>query len=109
MDRKQHVGDNEEGKPRRLEEETMHYLLQLDPQLDSTDEAEVEILVENVLDEIKNRSASAACDRYVNSVIEKICLSASFKHIIELIQRFTQYSLFLARNRHSSHVLQVLF
>ena len=109
MDRKQPPGDVEEGKPRRLEEDTMHYLLQLDPQLDSTGEADIDILVENVLEEIKNRTASAACDRNVNSVIEKICLTASFTHIIELIQRFTQYSLFLARNRHSSHVLQVYF
>ena len=100
--------DQSEGKPRRLEGETMQYLLQLESQLDADAASqEVDVLVENVLEEIKTRTASAACDRNVNSVIEKICLVSSFQHSVMLVKRFTSYSLFLARNRHSSHVLQV--
>lgn len=102
--------DNEAQKPRRLDEDTVTYLSQLDVQLSSEDlDAEGrEILVENVLSEIKLRTASAACDRRTNSVIEKLCYAASLPHLIEIINRCTPYAVFLARNRHSSHILQAI-
>jgi hypothetical protein len=107
--------DVEDGtKPRRLDEGTIQYLKQIDPELDNLskgfgegDAEQGAMLVENVLEELKTRTASAACDRSVNAIVEKICLASSFPHIIELLRRFTPYALFLARNRHSSHILQV--
>ena len=92
-------------KPRRLEEETAVYLSGLEAQL----EGEVEdlvVLVDNVLEEIKQRTASAASDRRTNYVVERICCVANIKQLLEMIKRFTPYVLFLAQNRHSSHVLQ---
>ena len=68
-----------------------------------SDGADLEVLIENVLEELKTRTASAACDRTANSAIEKICLLASFQQTLVLMIRFTPYALFLARNRHSSH------
>ena len=102
--------DNEAQKPRRLDDDTVTYLTQLDVQLSSEDlDAEGrEILVENVLSEIKLRTASAACDRRTNSIIEKLCYAASLPHLIEIINRCTPYAVFLARNRHSSHILQAI-
>ena len=106
----------EDGKPRRLDQGTVQYLKQIDPELDNIrhgysegdgDIVTRDILIENVLEELKTRTASAACDRNVNSIVEKICLAGSFEHVIELLRRFTPYALFLARNRHSSHILQV--
>ncbi len=98
-------------KPRRLEEDTISYLAQIDKTLDEVlsagSEEDLDVLVSNVLEEIKNRTASAACDRNVNIIIEKICLNSSFVNIIEILKRFTPYALFLSRNRHSSHIIQV--
>ncbi|CAM9708221.1 unnamed protein product, partial [Ectocarpus fasciculatus] len=105
----------EDGKPRRLDQGTVQYLKQIDPELDNIragydggdgDMDTRDILIGNVLEELKTRTASAACDRNVNSIVEKICLAGSFEHVIELLRRFTPYALFLARNRHSSHILQ---
>lgn len=102
--------DDGEHKPRRLEEDTIKYLTQLDIQLSAEDlDAESrEVLVENVLSEIKQRTASAACDRRTNMIIEKLCYAASLPHLIEIIDRCTPYAVFLARNRHSSHIVQAI-
>ena len=102
--------DDESQKPRRLDDDTVTYLTQLDVQLSSEDfnDEDKEILVENVLSEIKQRTASAACDRRTNMIIEKICYAASLPHLIEIINRCTPYAVFLARNRHSSHILQAI-
>lgn len=115
MSTKRYVAESgEDGKPRRLDQGTIQYLKQIGGELDSlsqgliTDSETGQILVENVLEELKNRTASAACDRTVNSIVEKLCLAASFGGVLELLCRFTPYALFLARNRHSSHILQVL-
>lgn len=105
----------EEAKPRRLDQGTIQYLQHINPELDTISQIQSygddidtsEVLIENVLEELKNRTASAACDRTVNSILEKICLAGSFVHVVELLRRFTPYALFLARNRHSSHILQV--
>ena len=105
------VGDDDETqKPRRLDDDTVTYLTQLDAQLSSEDldNEDKEILVENVLSEIKQRTASAACDRRTNMIIEKICYAASLPHLIEIINRCKPYAVFLARNRHSSHILQAI-
>jgi hypothetical protein len=105
-------GGNEDDshKPRRLEEDTITYLMQLDKQLhaDSIDPDDQEILVENVLDEIKQRTASAACDRRTNMIIERLCYAAKLKQLVEIVSRLTPYAVFLARNRHSSHILQAI-
>lgn len=95
--------------PKRLEEDTAEYLLQIDAQwANSTDEDEVNILVTNVLDEIKMRTASAACDRRTHPIIEKLCLASTMTNLIEIFDRFAPYAVFLARNRHSSHILQAV-
>jgi hypothetical protein len=102
--------DDDAHKPRRLDDDTVTYLTQLDIQLSDEElDAETrEILVENVLSEIKLRTASAACDRRTNMIIEKLCYAASLPHLIEIINRCTPYAVFLARNRHSSHILQAI-
>jgi len=103
-------GGNDSHKPRRLEEDTITYLMQLDKQIhaDALDPDEQEVLVENVLDEIKQRTASAACDRRTNLIMERLCYAAKLKHLVEILSRFTPYAVFLARNRHSSHIIQAL-
>lgn len=96
-------------KPRRLEEETANYLCQIETQFtDKLDNEEKHILVENVLSEIKTRTASATCDRRTNFLMEKICYAANLQSLLEITKRCSPYSVFLARNRYSSHVLQVL-
>jgi hypothetical protein len=97
-------------KPRRLEDDTVTYLTQLDVQLsaEGLEEADKDILVENVLSEIKQRTASAACDRRTNYIIEKLCYSASLPNLMEIVKRVSPYAVFLARNRHASHVLQAI-
>lgn len=98
-------------KPRRLEDndEVVVYLSALDEQISAQglDPSEAEILVENVLSEIKNRTASAASDRRTNLVIEKIVFQASLPQLLIIMQRFVQYIIFLSRNRYSSHIIQV--
>jgi hypothetical protein len=106
------VGE-EEDKPRRLEPATSAYLVQIEADLDAatsspnTDPADIEVLVENVLEEIRVRTASAACDRVANAVVEKLCLAAPLRLILVVFERIAPYAVFLALNRHSSHVLQV--
>jgi hypothetical protein len=104
------TGEGDSHKPRRLEEDTITYLMQLDKQLsaEGLDPEEQEILVENVLSEIKQRTASAACDRRTNMIIERLCYSANLQQLLEIMSRCTPYAVFLARNRHSSHILQAI-
>ena len=95
-------------KPRRLEEETADYLCQLESQLaEIEDDESTEIIVNNVLEEIKLRTASAASDRRTNYIIEKLCYAANIAQLLEILRRCTPYALFLVQNRYSSHVLQV--
>eukprot|EP01041_Mallomonas_annulata_P003921 gene3921-7818_t len=98
----------ENGKPRRLDEETAQYLIQLGNQLSSqkSDEIDGEVLVENVLNEIKTRTGSAASDRRTHEIIEKLCYLSTMKHLLEIIRRFSHYAVFLSENRFSAHVLQ---
>jgi hypothetical protein len=100
--------DNEQEKPRRLEDETAEYLakieLQFTEDLDNEDRIN---LVENVLAEINQRTASASCDRRTNYLIEKLAFAADLKNLLTIARRFIPYALFLARNRYSSHILQV--
>jgi len=107
----EHDDSGDSDKPRRLDKDTAQYLLQIEKQFEmqsaSTDPMEIDILVGNVLEEIKLRTACAACDRYTNAIIEKLCYSANFSQLLEIIHRCSPYTLFLAKNRHSSHVLQV--
>jgi hypothetical protein len=109
-DNESEQGTGQSAKPRRLEDDTLNYLTQLDVQLsaDGLDRADQDILVENVLSEIKQRTASAACDRRTNYIIEKLCYAASLPNLMEIIKRITPYAVFLARNRHASHVLQAI-
>lgn len=94
-------------KPRRLEEETAIYLSGLEPQLEDAESNDnIALLVDNVLDEIKQRTASAASDRRTNFIIEKICNFSNMNQLMEVMKRCTPYVLFLSQNRHSSHVIQ---
>jgi hypothetical protein len=100
--------NTENDKPRRLEEDTTNYLRQIETQFtDKLDNEEKAILVENVLSEIKTRTASATCDRNTNFLMEKICYAANLPNLLEITKRCSAYGVFLARNRYSSHVLQV--
>ena len=65
--------------------------------------------MDNVLDEIRTRTASAACDRRTNSIVESLVFSANLKQLLEVFGRCAPYAVFLAYNRHSSHVLQAMF
>ena len=106
----ENTNDGDSNKPRRLEDDTITYLMQLDKQLsaDGLDPEELEILVENVLSEIKQCTASAACDRRTNMIIECLCYAANLPQLLDIANRCSPYAVFLARNRHSSHVLQAL-
>jgi hypothetical protein len=101
--------DNQEGisdKPRRLEEETAMYLTQIESALDNSEENDV--LVANVLDEIKLRTASASCDRRTNYIIEKLCYKSNITQVLEMLNRLVPYATFLSSNRYSSHTIQVI-
>lgn len=95
-------------KPRRLEDSTAEYLEKIDVQFSEIKDSEEKIiLIENVLTEIHQRIASAACDKRTNYLIEQMCFAADTKNLFRLVSRLVPYALFLARNRYSSHVLQV--
>jgi hypothetical protein len=93
-------------KPRRLEEETALYLLQLEEQLDAKNE-DIEILINNVLDEIKQRVASTFCDKRTNYLLEKICYLSNMRQLLDIMNRCQAYVIFLSQNRYGSHVVQV--
>lgn len=103
--------EDKENKPRKLEEgdEAIVYLTALDKQLsaEGLDADDFEVLVGNVLSEVKHRAASAASDRRTNTTIEKLVLVSTLPQLLEIIAGFTPYAVFLARNRYSSHILQV--
>lgn len=102
--------DDGQIKPRRLEDDTAEYLMKIEMQLSKDsmlDEDEKSNLIENVLSEVSQRTASASCDRRTNFLIEKLCSTASVKNLVEIIKSFIPYAIFLARNRYSSHILQV--
>jgi len=109
--------DEESDRPRRLEDGTVVYLLSIAAKLDEAKKLgndalaleEQEIIVNNVFEEVKGRSASAACDKRTNSIIEQLLLMASLPVLLETMSKFTKYAKFLTLNRHSSHVLQSLF
>ena len=103
-------GTDASHKPQRLQETMASYLISLEQQVSSfgVDEEAEDTLMDNMLMEIKSCTASAACDRRTNVIIEKLCINANLANVLELLKRFSDYSVFLARNRHSSHVLQAL-
>jgi hypothetical protein len=107
-------GNAKENKPRRLEEgasdETFTYLRALDDQQlskEGLEPADLEVLVDNVLSEIKSRAASAASDRRTNDIVEKLILASNLAQAVQFMNLFAPYAVFLARNRFSSHLLQV--
>ena len=111
----------DENKPRKLEDDTAQYLKQIEEQFDNLnsnqrgviDDDTIEqrnILIENVLLELssRNRTASAISDRRSNFLMERICLQCDLNHLLTVIDSCSIYSLFLARNRYSSHVIQAI-
>ena len=111
----------DENKPRKLEEDTALYLHQIEEQFNilnsnhgkENNEDNLEkkqIILENVILELssRNRTASALCDRRSNYLMEKICLQCDLNILLSIIDTCSSYSLFLARNRYSSHVIQAI-
>lgn len=102
-------------KPRKLEDATAEYLADIDIQYaelckrgrEEDNSEQRAILVENVLTEISSRTASAACDRRTNYIMEQLCFEANLSLLIQLLQSWAPYAVFLARNRFASHVIQV--
>lgn len=94
-------------KPRKLEDETVNYLQELEGQLESVEESERSIFIENLLKEISQRFASVISNRNVSYFIEKVCYLCDMKQLIEIMNHCIEYSLFLSLNRYSSHILQV--
>ena len=95
-------------KPRRLEPETAAYLLSLGAALEAEPSSETALLVENALDELRQRLASAACDRAAHRAVEGLAAQALLPQALAMLVRLTPYAGFLAVHRHSSHVLQTL-
>lgn len=98
-------------KPRRLEDETADYLTQIDQQFSDAalDEEVKQTMVENVLTDISNRLASVATDRRTNYLLERMIeFLPGVTSIVAVCERLGPYAIFLARNRYSSHILQVL-
>ena len=104
------VTDTKPTNPRRLEEDIAEYLGHVESSWNGMSETrtdeELQIMVSNVFDEVKHRLASAACDRRTHTIIEKLGYVASMSSLIVLFDHLCAYGVFLARNRHSSHVLQ---
>lgn len=99
-------------KPRRLEPESVAYLLSLGPAVEaagSDPEGEAaDLLVENLLAELRSRLASAACDRAAHPVLEAVVALASLPQSLAVLRGLAGYGPFLAGHRHSSHLLQTL-
>lgn len=102
-------------KPRRLEDATAEYLAEISNQYaelckrshqEDVEESKA-VLVENVLKEISSRTASAACDRRTNYIMEQLCFEATLPMLVQLLQSWAPYAVFLARNRFASHIIQV--
>lgn len=94
-------------KPRKLDEETIKYLLEIENTLNNLEITEKDVFISNVLEEIKNRIASVASDRNINLILEKICFNCNIKQLYFIINKCIQYNIFLTINRYSSHVIQV--
>ena len=104
-------------KPRKLDDTVANYILQIEERLNELNDGKGDnegdldesrnILVENVLIELKTKTASALCDRRTNYFMEKICMIADVNGLLEILSRCVTYTIFLVRNRYSSHVLQV--
>lgn len=119
-------------KPRRLEEDTIQYLLQFDEQFTeqlqqvssynitsslsslSADDPPsdspldiIAIMINNVLDEIKYRLASTICEKSTNYLLERICSYANISQLVDIMNKCQTYIIFLSQNRYGSHVIQV--
>ena len=112
-------------KPRRLAETNVTYIVQLATQLATSSSSsssrgaeqageteeereDREVMVRNVLAELAQCTASAACDKRTSDVIERLAYMSTLPQLCELMQRFAPYAIFLARQRHSSHVYQAI-
>ena len=99
-DRLSYNEDDGQIKPRRLEDDTAEYLMKIEMQLSKDsmlDDDEKNNLIENVLSEVSQRTASASCDRRTNFLIEKLCSTANVKNLIEIFKGFVPYAVFLSR------------
>ncbi len=96
-------------KPRRLDEETVIYLMQIEPQLQNTKLPDHEVLIANVLAEVSRKTASAIADRRTNIAMEALVLGCSVEQVLSVLSRCQQYMTFLSCNRHASHVIQAAF
>lgn len=101
----------ESDKPRRLEADTIAYVTSLKSSIasiDRTDSEALSLLIDNVLDELKSRLASVAADRNTHDALEEICQLADLSQLLTIAYRLSTYAVFLASNRHASHVLQTV-
>ena len=76
-------------KPRRLEDDVAEYLNHIENDwigmTESRSDSEMELMVTNVLDEVKYRLASAACDRRTHPIVEKLAYVASMSNLIIML------------------------
>jgi hypothetical protein len=109
------MADPSISKPRRLEDTTATYLAEIETRYAELCKREkIEgnledkaVLVRNALSEIHSRAASAACDRRTNYIVEQLCFEADMPLLLSLMESWAAYTVFLARNRYASHVVQV--
>ena len=95
-------------KPKRLEEETVSYLRQLEVPLQDAaeDEEQREILVENCFKELRMREASACCNKKCSFVVEKFLAYATTEQLLTFVNNTIPYIHAMMYNPYASHVLQ---
>mmetsp|Transcript_13588 Transcript_13588/g.20274 ORF Transcript_13588/g.20274 Transcript_13588/m.20274 type:complete len:597 (+) Transcript_13588:42-1832(+) len=100
---------NLSGKPRKPREDTLSYLREY---LNSDDISISELARSeasaNVSEEIRDEVASIASHKEGSDLLERLARQCPKKNVEMLLRRCEGYASFLARHRHSSHVLQSL-
>lgn len=93
-------------KPRKIDENTIIYLKNLEENIDNI-QLNDDNIINNILDEIKYKICSIISSRDVNILIEKMCYYCNIIQLNNIIKECIQYNIFLCINRYSSHVIQV--
>ena len=96
-------------KPRRVEPDLLSYFREVETLLDNpVEDVDETLLIQNIYDEMKHNEASLASDKRGSEVLEKIVKKSTSFQLRTLLNGFCDYHAFLATNRYSSHVLQLV-
>lgn len=100
-------------RPRRVDDEVVAYLQSVSGALESAQGEEDEddnsnVLVTNVLEELKQKEASVAVHKRASVILEGMLRLASAAQLTIVLQNFKNYFGFLCYDRFASHVVETL-